>query len=65
MNEVRFQIFERFQEEGIEIPFPQQDVYIKEMPKVAVEQALPPAPVEAAKPAKRSTPRVRPKAAPE
>ncbi|MBX9451420.1 MAG: mechanosensitive ion channel family protein [Mesorhizobium sp.] len=65
MNEVRFQIFERFREEGIEIPFPQQDVYIKEMPKVAVEQALPPAPAEAAKPAKRSTPQVRRKAAPE
>lgn len=32
-NEVRFTIFERFKEEGIAIPFPQRDVYIRAMPE--------------------------------
>ena len=61
LNEVRFQIFERFRQEGIEIPFPQQEVYIKEMPKVALER---PEPEETARSGKRATPRVRPKDAP-
>lgn len=32
-SELRFSIFEAFSKNGIEIPFPQQDVYIKSMPK--------------------------------
>ena len=34
-HELRKQLYERFAEEGIEIPFPQRTVYIKEMPKQA------------------------------
>ena len=29
---VRFEIWKRFKKEKIEIPFPQQEVYVKEMP---------------------------------
>jgi len=32
-SELRFSIFGAFRQKGIEIPFPQQDVYIKSMPK--------------------------------
>lgn len=32
-HELRKQLYQRFAEEGIEIPFPQRTVYIKEMPK--------------------------------
>lgn len=32
-SELRFAIFSAFRQNGIEIPFPQQDVYIKSMPK--------------------------------
>jgi len=31
-SDIRFAIYKRFSEEGIQIPFPQQDVYIKEIP---------------------------------
>ena len=31
-TDLRFAIFKAFAEAGIEIPFPQQDVYIKSMP---------------------------------
>lgn len=31
-SELNFLIFERFKQEGIEIPFPQRDVYIKQIP---------------------------------
>jgi len=32
-HEIRKQVYVRFAEEGIEIPFPQRTIYIKEMPK--------------------------------
>jgi len=32
-HELRKQIYDRFAQEGIEIPFPQRTVYVKEMPK--------------------------------
>lgn len=32
-TELYFEIFEKFKEKGIEIPFPQRDVYIKSQPK--------------------------------
>lgn len=62
-NEVRFTIFERFKEEGIAIPFPQRDIYIRALPEAHHEAeamlhaaGLPPkeAPAETgdAKPAK-------------
>lgn len=34
-NDLRFAIFKAFKEEGIEIPYPQRDVYIKSMPEAA------------------------------
>jgi small-conductance mechanosensitive channel len=34
-HELRKQLYEKFAEEGIEIPFPQRTIYIKEMPKQA------------------------------
>ncbi len=45
-TQLRFAIFKAFHEEGIEIPFPQQDVYIKSLPdtesgKVSVLQVTP------------------------
>lgn len=32
-SQLYFEIFKRFKENGIEIPFPQRDIHIKEMPK--------------------------------
>ncbi|MDD4356887.1 MAG: mechanosensitive ion channel [Smithellaceae bacterium] len=32
-SQLYYEIFRRFREEGIEIPFPQSDIHIKEMPK--------------------------------
>ncbi|MEO3385791.1 mechanosensitive ion channel family protein [Mesorhizobium sp. CAU 1741] len=37
-NEVRFQIYERFKLEGIEIPFPQQDLNLKYVPSITLER---------------------------
>lgn len=34
-HELRKQLYERFAEDGIEIPFPQRTIYIKEMPRQA------------------------------
>jgi small-conductance mechanosensitive channel len=31
-SDLRFAIYSEFEKNGIQIPFPQQDVYIKEMP---------------------------------
>ncbi|HET55566.1 MAG TPA: mechanosensitive ion channel [Ignavibacteria bacterium] len=31
-SQLYFEIFRRFKEEGVEIPFPQRDLHIKEMP---------------------------------
>lgn len=62
-NDIRFTIYERFKEEGIEIPFPQQDLHIRtgslsgEAPKparrkpaAAAKKAEPPKEAEPAKP---------------
>lgn len=32
-SQLYYEIFKRFKEEGVEIPFPQRDLYIKEMPQ--------------------------------
>jgi small-conductance mechanosensitive channel len=32
-SDLRFEIAKKFQEGGVQIPFPQQDIYIKELPK--------------------------------
>ena len=32
-SEVMFAIWDKFKKDGIEIPYPQQDLYIKEVPK--------------------------------
>ncbi len=37
-SELYFEIFKRFKEQGIEIPFPQRDVYIKEMSNTKVKE---------------------------
>ena len=33
-SELRFEIFKRFREEGIEIPFPQQDIHLRDMDRL-------------------------------
>lgn len=39
-SQVNFKIWETFKERGIEIPYPQRDVYLKELPRrVAADQA--------------------------
>ena len=41
-SELRYAIFKAFKEEGIEIPYPQQDVYIRSVNMPEKEQILPP-----------------------
>ncbi|MGI9463293.1 MAG: mechanosensitive ion channel domain-containing protein, partial [Aestuariivirgaceae bacterium] len=36
-SDLRFRIFKAFKEAGIEIPFPQQDIYVKALPESSVE----------------------------
>jgi small-conductance mechanosensitive channel len=40
-SDLYFEIFRRFKEEGIEIPFPQRDVYIKSLPATERSGVLP------------------------
>ncbi|MEM7058327.1 MAG: DUF3772 domain-containing protein [Pseudomonadota bacterium] len=54
-SDIRFSIYERFNEEGIEIPFAQRDVYIKNLGELNGDKAKPIAP-----PTKNTAPPVPP-----
>lgn len=56
-TELRFAIFKAFKEAGVEIPFPQQDVYIKSLPEGALKAPAKPDSPET-KPAAEAPPEI-------